>query len=83
MTGEKDLIKAACRKIGCEEKDLLNSRVTAEAVILIVGPVGFKKIISLADLDTPAPVKAQAVVEDKPPAKAKATATKKKSKSKK
>lgn len=50
MTEEDRLIKAACKFEGCKKKALLNSRVTSTHVILIVGPVGFKKIVAIEDL---------------------------------
>ena len=50
------VIKAACDIVGCKVKDLLKSRLTEVAVVLIVGPGGGKHIIPFADLDTPPPV---------------------------
>ena len=52
----KAKIKAACDVVGCKEKDLLHSRLTDVAVVLIVGPVGFKRVVPFADLAAPPPV---------------------------
>lgn len=46
---EKKLIKAACRVVECKVKDLLASRLTDQAVVLIVGP-GYKHIVPFEDL---------------------------------
>lgn len=55
-----DEITAACKVVGCKEKDLLKSRLTDEAVVLIVGPVGYKHIVPFEDLDLgPPPVAAK------------------------
>jgi hypothetical protein len=50
MSEEDRLLRAACKIEGCKPKDLLASRVTDREVILIVGPVGFKKRYPLGDL---------------------------------
>jgi hypothetical protein len=50
MSEEGRLLKAACKLEGCKVKDLLSHRVTSTHVIMIVGPVGFKKIVALEDL---------------------------------
>lgn len=50
MSEEDRLIKAACKLEGCKKKDLFKSRVTSTHVILIVGPVGFKKVVAIEDL---------------------------------
>jgi len=50
MSEEDRLLKAACKVEGCKPKDLLAHRVTSTHVIMIVGPVGFKKIVAVEDL---------------------------------
>jgi hypothetical protein len=63
---EKDrLLKAACKLEGCKPKDLLSHRVTSTHVIMIVGPVGFKKIVAVEDLGL-APVVPEAQVSEPP-----------------
>lgn len=59
-------IKAACKVVGCKEKDLLHSRLRGETVILIVGPVGFKHIVPFADLAAPPPVTTKVEAEKAP-----------------
>lgn len=72
---DKAKIAAACKVVGCKQKDLLHSRLTDVAVILIVGPVGFKRIVPFADLAAPSPVttkveaKAAPVAAEKAPAR--------------
>jgi hypothetical protein len=51
MSEEERLLKAACKLEGCRPKDLLAHRVTSTHVIMIVGPVGFKKIVARQDLE--------------------------------
>ena len=60
------VIKAACDFVGCKVKDLLKSRLTEVAVVLIVGPGGGKHIIPFADLDTPPPVTTEVEAEEAP-----------------
>lgn len=48
---DKERIKAACKVVNCKLKDLLKSRLTDKAVVLIVGPVGYKYVVPFADLD--------------------------------
>lgn len=49
---DKEKIKAACKMVGCKQKDLLKpARLTDEAVVLIVGPVGYKHVIPFVELD--------------------------------
>jgi hypothetical protein len=74
---DKAKIKAACVVVGCTEKDLLASRLTEGAVVLIVGPVGFKHIVPFGDLAAPPPVTTQ-VEAEKAPVRAKAKAASKK-----
>jgi len=50
MSEEERLLRAACKLEGCKPKDLLAHRVTSTHVIMIVGPVGFKKIVARQDL---------------------------------
>ena len=50
MSEEERLLKAACKIEGCKPKDLLSHRVTSTHVIMIVGPVGWKKIVAIEDL---------------------------------
>ena len=66
MTDDKKKIAAACKIVGCKQKDLLASRIAGEFVILIVGPVGFKKKVPFSDLGAPEPVTTQ-VEADTPP----------------
>jgi len=63
---DKAAIKAACKSVGCKEKDVMHSRITESDVILVVLPAGQKHIVPLADLETPAPVTAKAVEAEKP-----------------
>lgn len=63
---DKAKIKAACVVVGCKEKDLLASRLTDVAVVLIVGPVGYKRIVPLADLAAPPPVTTKVEAEKAP-----------------
>ena len=67
---DKAKIKAACVVVGCKEKDLLKSRLTDVAVILIVGPVGYKHIVPFADLAAPPPVTTEVEAETGPVAAA-------------
>lgn len=65
MTEEDRLLKAACKLEGCKKKDLLSSRVTSTHVIMIVGPVGWKKIVAIEDLGL-APAVPQAAASEPP-----------------
>jgi hypothetical protein len=64
MSEEDRLLKAACKIEDCKRKDLLASRVTDKEVILIVGPVGFKRRYPVADL---MPENYEDVAEDSEP----------------
>lgn len=50
MDDKKKLIRAACKVVECKVKDLIKSRLTDKAVVLIVGPVGYKHIVLFEDL---------------------------------
>jgi hypothetical protein len=68
MSEEDRLLRAACKIEGCKPKDLLSHRVTSTHVIMIVGPVGFKKIVAVEDLGV-GPVSFENTVEaSEPPA---------------
>ena len=69
---EKKLIKAACRVVECKVKDLIKSRLTDEAVVLIVGPVGYKHIVPFEDLGIEAAV--PNMVASEPPSTARVEA---------
>lgn len=73
-------IKAACVVVGCKEKDLLVSRLTKVAVVLVVGPVGYKHIIPFADLAAPPPVTTKVEAETAPVTAAKAARAPRRSK---
>lgn len=59
---DRNWIGEACKAVGCKKKDLLSSRVVegeggeVTEIVLIVGPVGYKKIVPVGDLAAPPPV---------------------------